>query len=208
MKSIDKYLFVCFCVQSGQTSWVLPQVVQNVLNKRAESRSANPTDEQSEAAKPVQQSADGTTSYTMRLPLHVLNKELQTAIEVKHAQDRVDAMTQVQHELALNESSHRSASIAAISELISSSETTSAKTVAQVRVTEVNVLCGSTEDEGYPLLSLPQSLYQPDANTLLIADRSNGRIRKFDLLTKQLSTFAGSGEVCKDLNTGTVQFDD
>jgi hypothetical protein len=39
----------------------------------------------------------------------------------------------------------------------------------------------------------PQSLCQPDANTVYIADRCNNRIRRFDLLTGALTTIAGCG---------------
>ena len=68
---------------------------------------------------------------------------------------------------------------------------------SRVRAFECNVLCGSiNEDAAYPDLSLPQALHQIDGRTVLIADRNNGRIRKFDLETRELSTFAGSGEQC------------
>ena len=40
--------------------------------------------------------------------------------------------------------------------------------------------CGWASDR----LNFPQALCQPDANTLLIADRSNGRIRSLDLRTR------------------------
>ena len=40
---------------------------------------------------------------------------------------------------------------------------------------------------------ISQGIWQPDANTVLIADRSNGRIRRFDLTDGRMSTFAGCG---------------
>ena len=47
------------------------------------------------------------------------------------------------------------------------------------------VLVGSTEfGWASDRLNFPQALCQPDANTLLIADRSNGRIRSLDLRTR------------------------
>jgi hypothetical protein len=52
--------------------------------------------------------------------------------------------------------------------------------------------------------NLPQSLCQPDAHTLLIADRGNGRVRLFDLRTGAVRTMAGGGFSSPDTNTMTT----
>jgi hypothetical protein len=76
-----------------------------------------------------------------------------------------------------------------------------------VRPLAVTVLAGTTEpgfangalnETHNNLLNFPQGIMQPDANTLLIADRSNDRIRKFDLSSKELSTWAGVGSYNAD----------
>jgi hypothetical protein len=60
--------------------------------------------------------------------------------------------------------------------------------VACVKPLSCTVLVGSTEfGYGPGRLNYPQSMCQPDANTLLIADRSNNRIRKLDLRTSTSS---------------------
>jgi hypothetical protein len=59
------------------------------------------------------------------------------------------------------------------------------------------VLAGSTEpafvdgDAADSRLNFPQSICQPDADTLLIADRSNGSVRRFDLRAGRLDAFVG-----------------
>lgn len=59
------------------------------------------------------------------------------------------------------------------------------------------VLAGSTEpafvdgDAAASRLNFPQSICQPDADTLLIADRSNGSVRRFDLKSGRLDAFVG-----------------
>jgi hypothetical protein len=71
-----------------------------------------------------------------------------------------------------------------------------------VQPTAVTILAGTTEpgfangvlsETHNNLLNFPQGIMQPDANTLLIADRSNGLVRKFNLKNNELSTFAGAG---------------
>jgi hypothetical protein len=52
--------------------------------------------------------------------------------------------------------------------------------------------------------NLPQSLCQPDAHTLLIADRGNGRVRLFDLRTGAVRTMAGGGSSSPDTDTMTT----
>jgi hypothetical protein len=73
-----------------------------------------------------------------------------------------------------------------------------------VKATSVNVLAGSmhpgfregvahSEPDLCNALDTPQGIFQLDANTILIADRSNWRIRQFDIPSGLLSTFAGCG---------------
>lgn len=57
-----------------------------------------------------------------------------------------------------------------------------------VRATGVKVLAGALlpgyqNGVGENKLNFPQHICQPDENTLLIADRSNGRIRQLNLTT-------------------------
>jgi len=65
----------------------------------------------------------------------------------------------------------------------------------------VTVLAGSLQP-GYVdgageniALNFPQHICQPDANTLLIADRSNGRVRKLNLKTLEMVTMIGCGDM-------------
>ena len=65
------------------------------------------------------------------------------------------------------------------------------------RLPSTQVLAGSTEpafvdgDAADSRLNFPQSICQPDANTLLIADRCNGSVRRFDLRAGLLDAFVG-----------------
>ena len=74
--------------------------------------------------------------------------------------------------------------------------------MGKAKVLQVSVLAGSagldggfqdSDGEQSTLLNFPQGIMQLDADTLLIADRSNGRVRQFDLRTNRLSTWAGVG---------------
>ena len=74
--------------------------------------------------------------------------------------------------------------------------------MGKAKVLQVSVLAGSADPAGgyqdsdgeqSTLLNFPQGVMQLDADTLLIADRSNGRVRQFDLRTNRLSTWAGVG---------------
>ena len=59
------------------------------------------------------------------------------------------------------------------------------------------ILAGTTEpalidgNAAESRLNFPQAICQPDADTLLIADRSNGHVRRFDLRTGRLDVFVG-----------------
>ena len=74
-----------------------------------------------------------------------------------------------------------------------------APTATRVRATRVDVLAGSATDAGcrdgagaQALFHLPQGVCQPDANTLLIADRKNNKIRSYNLTTGAC-VFSGVG---------------
>ncbi len=64
-------------------------------------------------------------------------------------------------------------------------------TFPNAQVSECRV-CSSAPFQS-SLRAPPQGIWQPDANTVLIADRSNGRIRRFDLAEGRMTTFAGCG---------------
>ena len=78
-----------------------------------------------------------------------------------------------------------------------------------MRATKCTVLAGSLEEgfcdglEGTSTkFDSPQAICMPNANTLLICDRNNCRIRAFNLQTGELTTFAGNGDL------DGVEFDD
>jgi hypothetical protein len=78
-----------------------------------------------------------------------------------------------------------------------------------IRPVSVKVLHGSLEpgfkdagDSRAGQLNFPQQIWQLDANTLLIADRANGRIRKLDLMTNKLSSLVGCGGCSPDQKDG------
>jgi hypothetical protein len=73
--------------------------------------------------------------------------------------------------------------------MLSMSASSAALNPRKVRATGIKVLAGSVDPGSVDgvgtqaSLHLPQALIQPDADTLLIVDRANGRVRRFNLST-------------------------